>query len=169
MSHREWARRLTPDWHPRLPGLIALAVPAVIALAFLSTTSAEASAHQHSAEAPVHQYKYCYHLTSGDFRTCQFDTMKQCKQTSSRCEKYPFLAYCHFSPSGWVQRCDFDTLAECKTTSSGFDGYCGRTPWLTTPEMPLDQILRIRKEHQLSNHSSSRDQNGTSANDVTTS
>jgi hypothetical protein len=62
--------------------------------------------------------------------------MKQCKATSSRCERYPFLAYCHFSATGWVQRCDFDTLAECKASPSEFDGYCGRSPWLTTPEAP---------------------------------
>jgi hypothetical protein len=116
-------------------------IPATIALALLCLTSTEASARQRLAEANAHQYKYCRHLSNGDVRICDFDSMKQCKASSSRCERYPFLAYCHFSPTGWVQRCDFDTLAECQTTSSGFDGYCGRSPYLTTPEAPspIDQ------------------------------
>jgi hypothetical protein len=126
-------------------GFIALAVPAMIALASLSVTPAAASVHQLSAaaiahqqwvESGAHQSKYCRHLSNGDVRVCEFDSMKQCKATSSRCERYPFLAYCHFSPTGWVQRCDFDTVAECKATESGFDGYCGRSPWPTTPESP---------------------------------
>ena len=119
---------------PRLS--VFATVTATIALAFLGMTSGKASTHQHGAETNTHQYKYCRHLSNGDVRICDFDSMKQCKGSSSRCERYPFLAYCHFSPTGSVQRCDFDTVAECKATESGFDGYCGPSPWPTTPESP---------------------------------
>jgi hypothetical protein len=144
MLDAEREQRSEPKHTLAFSGTIALAFPAIIALAFLSMTSAEASSHQHSAESGAHQHKYCRHLTNGDVRVCEFDTMEQCKATSSRCERYPFLAYCHFSPTGWVQRCDFDTLAECRAASSGFDGYCGRTPYLTTPESPTP----INQGHQ---------------------
>jgi hypothetical protein len=115
----------------------------LIALAFLSMAPLRAAPLLNSASAltsaaaSVHGYEYCRFLTNGRVRNCEFSSMKQCKATSQQCERYPFLAYCHFSPTGWVQRCDFDTLAECKTASSGFDGYCGRSPYLTTQETPM--------------------------------
>jgi Protein of unknown function (DUF3551) len=109
-------------------GLIALAFSGLIALAFLSMTSAPASAHQ---------YKYCYVLNIGHLRVCGFDTLEQCQATQSGrggdCEHYPFLAYCHIAPTGQIQRCDFDTLAECQATSSGLAGDCERDPLLASP------------------------------------
>jgi hypothetical protein len=127
----------------------------LIALALLSMLPLPASASiLSSTAASAHQSTVCRYLTNGSLRICEFDTMEQCKATSSRCERYPFLAYCHFSPTGWVRRCDFDTLAECKAASSGFDGYCGRSPWLTTPEapMPINQKQPYSKGRRLSNH-----------------
>jgi hypothetical protein len=118
----------------------------MIALASLNLTpaaararqlSAAAIAHQQWVESGAHKHEYRRYLTNGNLPLAsEFDTLQQCKLTTSRCERYPFLAYCHFSPTGWVQRCDFDTVAECKATESGFDGYCGRSPWPTTPESP---------------------------------
>jgi hypothetical protein len=127
----------------------------LIALAFLSMAALRAAPLLHSASvltsaaASRHQYEYCRFLTNGFVRVCEFDTFEQCKATTSRCERYPFLKYCQFAPNGQIQRCDFDTLTECQTASSGLADDCKRSPWLTTPEapMPINQkSTRIRKE-----------------------
>jgi hypothetical protein len=118
---RMWNAKSGRRWRPKY----TRAIFGLIALALLTMTSTQAAVHQRPADVAAHQHKYCRHLSNGDVRICEFDTMKQCKASSSRCERYPFLAYCHISPSGWVQRCDFDTLAECKTSSS---------EWLLRPQ-----------------------------------
>jgi hypothetical protein len=136
------------------PQRLTCIAPGLIALAFLSVAPLQAAPLLNSASALTsaaassHQYEYCRFLTNGFVRVCEFDNMKQCKAMTSRCERYPFLAYCHIAPEGQIQRCDFDTLAECQATSSGLDGYCGRSPWLTSPESPtpITKSTRIRKE-----------------------
>lgn len=121
-------------WPQRLKHIgVELAAFALLSIALLTTpTSASALT---STAASVHQYEYCRYLTNGFIRVCEFDTLAQCKATSSRCERYPFLMYCHVL-NGQIQRCDFDSLVECVAASLGLAGDCERSPFLRGPETP---------------------------------
>jgi hypothetical protein len=127
--------RIVKRYGPQRPrcSWVELIVGAVLSVALLAT-QASASELTPTAASP-HQYKYCRYLTNGFIRVCEFDSMAQCKATSSRCERYPFLKYCH-ALNGHIQRCDFDTLAECEAASSRLPGDCERSPFMRSPEAP---------------------------------
>ena len=130
---------------------VELIAGALLSVALL-TMPALGSSLTLTATAP-HQYKYSRYLTNGFLRVCEFDSLAQCKATSSRCERYPFLKYCH-ALNGQIQRCDFDTLAECEAGSSGLPGDCERSPFMRSPEAPApgDQKAQHSKRKTTAEH-----------------
>ena len=131
IARRQGSTWLKCSWMELIAG-------ALLSVALL-TMPASGSSLAATAAGP-HQYKYCRYLTNGFVRVCEFDSLAQCKATSSRCERYPFLQYCH-ARNGQIQRCDFDTLAECEAASSGLPGDCERSPFMRSPEAaaPVNQ------------------------------